>query len=108
MKLRNAFDNQCFVRLRQAQNDILLSLNTIPVASYFKQHGYKNVLHLDGFVSRTYPSSKKQTQLDGSFNVIIGVSEIKEVIIFITRNNERRIKSAMRSMTHEDSKVNGT
>jgi len=41
-------------------------------AAFFKSHGCKNALYLDGFVSRTYFPRKKWEQLDGSFGVIIG------------------------------------
>lgn len=50
-------------------------INFYDFASYFKQHGCKNALYLDGFVSKTYLPSKNWTQLDGNFGVIIGVSE---------------------------------
>lgn len=41
-------------------------------AEFFKSHGCKNALYLDGFVSRTYLPKKKWEQLDGEFGVIIG------------------------------------
>jgi len=50
-------------------------INFYDFASYFKQHGCKNALYLDGFVSRTYLPSKNWIQLDGDFGVIIGVCE---------------------------------
>ena len=41
-------------------------------AEFFKSHGCKNALYLDGFVSRTYLPKEKWEQLDGNFGVIIG------------------------------------
>ncbi|GAA3520883.1 phosphodiester glycosidase family protein [Aquimarina addita] len=48
-------------------------INFYDFASYFKQHGCKNALYLDGFVSRAYIPSEDWIQLDGSFGTIIGV-----------------------------------
>ena len=48
-------------------------INFYEFASFFKQNGCKNALYLDGFVSKTYLPSKKWTQFDGDFGVIIGV-----------------------------------
>lgn len=47
-------------------------INFYDFASYFKQHGCKNALYLDGFVSKTYLPAKDWEQLDGNFGVIIG------------------------------------
>ncbi|PKV49599.1 uncharacterized protein YigE (DUF2233 family) [Aquimarina sp. MAR_2010_214] len=46
--------------------------NFYDFAFFFKQHGCKNALYLDGFVSRVYLPSKNQHQLEGNFGVIIG------------------------------------
>lgn len=51
--------------------------NFYDFASYFKSMGCKNALFLDGFVSRTYLPEKNWVQTDGSFGVIIGVTERK-------------------------------
>lgn len=50
-------------------------VNFYDFATYFKSKGCKNALYLDGFVSKTYLPSKKWKQLDGSFGVIIAVTE---------------------------------
>ncbi len=47
-------------------------INFYDFATFFKDMGCKNALYLDGFVSRTYLPSKKWTQTDGQFGVIIG------------------------------------
>jgi len=52
-------------------------INFYDFATYFKQHGCKNALYLDGFVSRTYLPAKNWEQLDGNFGVIIGEVLIK-------------------------------
>nr|WP_321234762.1 phosphodiester glycosidase family protein [uncultured Psychroserpens sp.] len=44
-------------------------------AEFFKSHGCKNALYLDGFVSKTYLPKKKWEQLDGDFGVIIAEIE---------------------------------
>lgn len=49
------------------------TINLYDFASFFLERGCKNALYLDGFVSRTYLPSKKCTQTDGNFGVIIGV-----------------------------------
>ncbi len=49
-------------------------INFYDFAKYFQSLGCKNALYLDGFVSRTYLPEKKWTQIDGSFGVIIGVT----------------------------------
>lgn len=53
-------------------------VNFYDFASYFKQHGCKNALYLDGFVSRAYVPSENWKQLDGTFGVIIGETKIKK------------------------------
>lgn len=52
-------------------------INFYDFAKYFQSLGCKNALYLDGFVSRTYLPEKKWTQTDGSFGVIIGVTNKK-------------------------------
>ena len=52
-------------------------INFYDLASYFKQHGCKNALYLDGFVSRTYLPSENWEQLDGNFGVMIGVTKLE-------------------------------
>ena len=54
------------------------TINFYDFASYFKSKGCKNALYLDGFVSRTYLPSKKWTQIDGNFGVIIAETKRKE------------------------------
>lgn len=49
-----------------------VKVNFYDFASFFKSHGCKSALYLDGFVSRTYLPSKDWEQLDGNFGVIIG------------------------------------
>jgi uncharacterized protein YigE (DUF2233 family) len=44
-------------------------------AEYFKNKGCRNVLYLDGFVSRTYYPGINWKQTDGYFGVMIGVVE---------------------------------
>jgi uncharacterized protein YigE (DUF2233 family) len=46
-------------------------INFYDLACFFKDKGCKNVLYLDGFVSRTYVPSRYWEQLDGNFGVII-------------------------------------
>lgn len=53
-------------------------INFYDFANYFKKLGCKNALYLDGFVSRTYLPEKKWIQTDGSFGVIIAVTEDKQ------------------------------
>ena len=52
-------------------------VNFYDFAEYFKKAGCKNALYLDGFVSRLYLPSKKVTQTDGNFGVMIGVTKSK-------------------------------
>lgn len=47
-------------------------INFYNFASFFKQHGCKNALYLDGFVSRIYLPEKGITNQDGLFGIIIG------------------------------------
>ena len=56
--------------------DILFAISSRKItfydfAMFFKQHGCKNALYLDGFVSRMYLPSQGITQ-DGIFGIIIG------------------------------------
>jgi uncharacterized protein YigE (DUF2233 family) len=53
-------------------------INFYDFALFFKKQGCMNALYLDGFVSRTYLPEKNWIQTDGSFGVIIGVSESSE------------------------------
>lgn len=50
-------------------------INLYDFAKYFQRLGCKNALYLDGFVSRMYLPEKGWTQTDGSFGVIIGVTQ---------------------------------
>lgn len=50
-------------------------INFHDFANYFLEHGCKNALYLDGFVSRCYLPAIGRKQLDGDFGVIIGTSE---------------------------------
>ena len=47
-------------------------INFYNFATFFKQHGCKNALYLDGFVSRIYLPSQGITHDDGLFGIIIG------------------------------------
>lgn len=47
-------------------------INLFDFATYFKDHGCKNALYLDGFVSRAYLPQQNMIQNDGRFGVIIG------------------------------------
>lgn len=44
-------------------------------ADYFRRHGCRNALYLDGFVSRTYAPAQHWVQTDGNFGVMLAVSE---------------------------------
>lgn len=44
-------------------------------ANFFKSMGCLNALYLDGFVSRMYLPSKKWTQTDGLFSIIMAVTK---------------------------------
>ena len=46
-------------------------INFYNFASFFKQHGCKNALYLDGFVSRIYLPNKHIIQRQGLFGIII-------------------------------------
>jgi uncharacterized protein YigE (DUF2233 family) len=48
------------------------NVNLFDFASFFKNKRCSSVHYLDGFVSKTYLSSKNQEQLDGTFGVLIG------------------------------------
>ena len=50
-------------------------INFYDFATFFKEHGCKNALYLDGYVSRAYLPSQNWEQLDGGFGVIVGVTE---------------------------------
>lgn len=50
-------------------------INFYDFAEYFRQAGCQQALYLDGFVSRTYEHGARQTQTDGDFGVIIGVTQ---------------------------------
>ncbi len=50
-------------------------VNLYDFAMYFKNMGCTNALYLDGFVSRAYLPEKNWIQTDGSFGVIIGVTQ---------------------------------
>ena len=50
-------------------------INFYDFANYFKSLGCRNALYLDGFVSRAYLPGKKWLQTDGSFGVMIAVTE---------------------------------
>lgn len=50
-------------------------INFYDFASYFKSHGCKNALYLDGFVSKTYLPKSGYKSLNGNFGVIIGEVE---------------------------------
>jgi uncharacterized protein YigE (DUF2233 family) len=57
----------------------LFAMSTYPInffdfANYFKTKGCKQALYLDGFVSRTYCPGQNYKQLDGTFGVMIGVT----------------------------------
>ena len=47
-------------------------INFYNFATFFKQHGCKNALYLDGFVSRIYLPEQDITNQDGLFGIIIG------------------------------------
>jgi uncharacterized protein YigE (DUF2233 family) len=49
--------------------------NFYDFAEYFRSKGCRNVLYLDGFVSRTYLPEQRWIQEDGNFGVIIGVTK---------------------------------
>ena len=46
-------------------------INFYRFAKFFKEHGCRNALYLDGYVSRTYLPSKNWRERDGTFGVII-------------------------------------
>lgn len=50
-------------------------INLYDFAKYFQSLGCKNALYLDGFVSRVYLPEQEWKQIDGSFGVMIGVTE---------------------------------
>lgn len=50
-------------------------INFYDLALFFKKHGCKNALYLDGAISKAYLPSKNWRQMDGDFGVIIGITE---------------------------------
>lgn len=52
-----------------------IEVNFYNFASIFRELGCNKALYLDGFVSRTYCPEEKWVQKDGSFGVMIGVTE---------------------------------
>lgn len=48
------------------------AVNFYTFAKFFQNHGCKNALYLDGFVSRMYLPSQNWMQEDGDFGVLIG------------------------------------
>ncbi|MDA8930305.1 phosphodiester glycosidase family protein [Bacteroidia bacterium] len=50
-------------------------VNLYDFASFFKKHGCKNALYLDGFVSRIYWPAQQLEQMDGHFGVLIAEVE---------------------------------
>ena len=50
-------------------------VNFYNFATFFKEQGCKNVLYLDGFVSKTYLPSKGYDELGGSFGVMIAATQ---------------------------------
>lgn len=52
-------------------------INLYDFALFFKQAGCSNALYLDGFVSKMYCPEKQQSQLEGNFGVMIGVTKKK-------------------------------
>lgn len=52
-----------------------IEVNFYNFASIFRELGCNKALYLDGFVSRTYCPEEKWIQKDGSFGVMIGVTE---------------------------------
>jgi|GEM_PF-6995181 uncharacterized protein YigE (DUF2233 family) len=47
-------------------------MNFYNFAAFFKNKKYKNTLHSDGFVSKTYLLAKGAKGLDRNFGIIIG------------------------------------
>jgi uncharacterized protein YigE (DUF2233 family) len=43
-------------------------------AAYFRRHGCRQALYLDGYVSRTYAPAQHWRQTDGDFGVLVGVT----------------------------------
>jgi uncharacterized protein YigE (DUF2233 family) len=67
------------VNIRNGGNNVVFAMskneiNFYDFANYFKIIGCKNVLYLDGLVSRTYLPEAHWVQSDGNFGVIIGVT----------------------------------
>lgn len=53
-------------------------INFYDFAGFFKAHGCKNALYLDGFVSKTYLPSDNWVQSGGAFGVIVAETRKKE------------------------------
>lgn len=63
-----------------ADGSVLFAMSKEPInfydfALFFKKHGCRNALYLDGLVSRTYLPEQHWEQLDGNFGVIIAACE---------------------------------
>ena len=61
-----------------SNGNILFSMSAQPInfynfAKFYQDHGCKEALYLDGFVSRFYAPSQNFIQTDGGFGVMIGV-----------------------------------
>ena len=61
-----------------SDHQVLFAMSADPInfydfAEFFRQHGCRDALYLDGFVSRTYLPEKHWVQTDGDFGVMIGV-----------------------------------
>lgn len=60
--------------------NVLLGISAVPIslwdfAGFFKQHGCRNALYLDGAVSRAYFPDGGLNDMGGAFGVMIGVVE---------------------------------
>jgi uncharacterized protein YigE (DUF2233 family) len=61
-----------------SNGNVLFSMSAQPInfykfAKFYQDHGCKEALYLDGFVSRFYAPSQNFIQTDGGFGVMIGV-----------------------------------
>lgn len=61
-----------------SNGNVLFSMSAQPInfyqfAKFYQDHGCKEALYLDGFVSRFYAPSQNFIQTDGEFGVMIGV-----------------------------------
>lgn len=50
-------------------------INFYDLATFFKNQGCKNALYLDGYVSRVYDKELGIEQMDGTFGVMIGITQ---------------------------------